>query len=135
VKTILEESWPVSVRNTSMHQRAVSIAFNVRCKALMWLIPGNFTNILRREGPFAESSKALVSTQSNAMVNHVDKRVSKTSFCLEIDGQVNKVIPPKESLLIQYLDQSISRTLARNILQNNGCPLVTFLTLNAGSGL
>jgi hypothetical protein len=82
--TILEQDRAVCLWNTLMHQRAIAVAFDVCCKALMWLVPGHLTHIVTGGQPTVEALEVFPYIQSNIVAHHVHDSIPQARFVVEI---------------------------------------------------
>jgi hypothetical protein len=83
--TILEQDRAVGLRNARMHQRAIAVAFNVRCEALMWSVPGNLTHIVTGGRPPAEALEVFEYIQSDIVAHHVHDSIPQARFLVEVN--------------------------------------------------
>eukprot|EP00438_Fugacium_kawagutii_P005436 Skav226192 [mRNA] locus=scaffold2212:137961:140537:- [translate_table: standard] len=88
-----------------MHDRTVSVPFDVLAETLMWMSPRDLTGLDGIEEPFLEAFKLLFESESPFVGKEIYKAVPQVDLVLEINGKVHEVILGLKTLRIEQIYQ------------------------------
>lgn len=93
------------VWNLFVHNWAVSVPLHQRGKALLFLIPRQGAHTLIRNRPIRKSIKLLPKILDIVGRHHVHERMSQICQRVEIEGQVDEVVPAAEAIAIKQVQE------------------------------
>jgi len=117
--TIVEEHWLILVTYGIRHDRAVPVAIHMSVQALLVPTPTHATLLPTRNCPLRVSIESPPETHGSCRAHQVDECIPKACLCLEVNGQVQKVILPREPLGVQKLEQHVPRVIVGHVSKHD----------------
>merc|ERR1712224_592958 len=105
-----------------VHDRAVTVALDVGCQALVWLTPGHKARHigLFRVRPARETLKMCPEPRCLHRVLHIDEGIPESDPRVEVNGQIGKIVKASETLRVNQVHEHLSCVPQGQVPEHHG---------------